>query len=659
MLTKLAFKNAGKSIRDYAVYFFTLALGVSVFYMFNSIYAQQEIMVVTETVNAAMVALRQVLSIISIFVAIVLGFLIVYANNFFIKRRKKELGIYMTLGMEKARISLVLVLETTFMAIIALILGLVLGVFGSQFMSILTASIFEADMTGFKFIFSPEATIKSIIYFVMIFAVVVVFNMLTIKRYKLIDLIYGGRKNEQFKIRNVWVSIAVFVVAIACLICAYYLILKNGMININYIFFLSIALGTIGTVLFFFALSGILVKFIQSRKKTYFRNLNMFITRQLSSKINTNFVSVSVVCIVLLLVIGIFSCGYSLQSAFSSELREDAAYDFTLYGSDENGSTIYESLPEGVKAEDIAWQEYPVYSTGKKLSYSDFPLDYSSAYFDMSTWDLNFISLSDYNRSLEMQGEESVSIAADEYLVVCAKESLEELAEQFIQKRVILPLFDGVNLKPLTQLANTKLNNKMGGIYFVVNDLHKEELKNISSNNLLILNINCENEAQANLVGDLLERQYISDEPITYYHYTSKAGIFEDSVTSKVIVSFLAIYLGIVFMISCAAILAIQQLSEAADNKSRYDLLYKMGVEQKMIDKALFAQILFYFLMPLVLAVIHSIIGLTAANEIIKYFGHIDITKNIVVTALFVIGVYGAYFCLTYLGSKSIINKWE
>lgn len=659
MLTKLAFKNAGKSIRDYAVYFFTLVLGVSIFYMFNSIYAQQEMMVVTETINKSMVALREVLSLISVFVAIVLGFLIVYANNFFIKRRKKELGIYMSLGMDKTNISLVLVLETTIMAIIALIIGLVFGVFGSQFMSVFTASLFEADMTGFKFVFSLDAMIKSIVYFVIIFAVVILFNVVTIKRYKLIDLIYGGRKNEQLKIRNIKVSVVVFIIAVVCLVSAYYIILKNGIININSAFYISIALGVIGTFLFFFAFSTILVKLIQSKKQIYFKNLNMFVTRQLSSKINTNFVSVSVVCIVLFLVVGIFSSGYSLQNVFSNELKVDASYDFSLYGGDETETSIYDSLPEEVKSDDIIWHEYQIYNTGSTLHYSDFPVKYSSTIVDISNQNLNIILLSDYNKILEMLGKESINIADNEYLAVCSNSYFEDITDQFIQKGITLPLIDGVNLKPIDKIANTMISNKSGGVYFVVNDMYKEVINEMSINNLKIMNINCKNEEQANLIGTAIDMQYTSDEPISYYDFNSKAEIFENSVTTKVIVAFLAIYLGIVFMISCAAILAIQQLSEAADNKDRYELLHRLGAEQKMIEKALFTQVLCYFLMPLILAIVHSVVGLTVANEVINAFGKIDIMNNITVTALFIIGVYGIYFCLTYLGSKNIINKGE
>lgn len=660
MLTKLAFKNAGKSVRDYAVYFFTLVLGVSIFYMFNSIYAQKDIMVVTESLNDTMIALCQLLSIISVFVAVVLGFLIVYANNFFIKRRKKELGIYMTLGMEKSKISTVLVLETLVMAIAALLLGLVVGVFGSQFMSVFTASIFEADMTGFRFVFSLDALMKSVLYFAIIFVVVILFNIAAINRYKLIDLIYGGRKNEELKVRNIWVSIGIFCVSLVSLTASYILILKNGMININNLFFSSLALGTVGTLLFFFSVSGIFIKLIQSRKKIYYKNLNMFVTRQLSSKINTNFVSISVVCIVLLLVIGIFSCGYSVQSSFSNELRENIKYDFSLYGDSSFETTVYESLPEDVKAQDITWHEYSIYNSGEKLHYSDFPLNFSSGLINLSEDSLSIILLSDYNKMLEMQQEQGITLSEEEYLILAPYEFFQDTARQFGVNDISLPLFDGVTLKPIDNTVSRIMMDiqGFGGIYFVVSDCYEQQIKELSDTSNRILNINCKSDEQASQVKASLEKQIGDDDSNkAYYYFDSKQGVYENSVGVKAIVSFLAIYLGIVFMISCAAILAIQQLSEAADNKSRYELLHKLGTDKNMIYNALFKQILCYFLMPLLLAVVHSVVGITAANQVIKILGHIDVTKNIMVTACVIIGVYGAYFGLTYMGSKSIISK--
>ena len=661
MLSKLAFKNASKSIRDYAVYFFTLVLAVCIFYMFNSIYAQKDIMVVTETTAESMKALRQILSYISVFVAVVLGFLIVYANNFFIRRRKKELGVYMTLGMSKRNISTILMLETSLMACMALVTGLLIGIFGSQMMSVFTAKIFEADLSAYRFVFAPDAAVKSVIYFGVIFLVVMLLNTIAIGKYKLIDLLYGGRKNETIRIKNMKTAMKVFVASILCLAAAYALILNNGIIHVNLYFALSLIMGTVGTLLFFWSLSGILVKIMQRNKRLYFKQLNMFVVRQFSSKINTNFVSLSVVCIVLLLVIGIFSTGYSMQNILSTQLRIEIPYEYsTIDYNNGEADTILSRLPSEIKDSSLIADSYECVegTLGEgKVYYKDYDIQMPetlSAY-GFGDLPLTFVSLSDYNGMRKLQGMDEVDLSENNYRILYDKDIVRELAKQFHDKNINLTL-DGNVLSPVNEAEEfTMSNSGMGQIIFVVADAW---MKNMNVDTM-IWNVQCVSEDAAKEFGALLDNyQEKSERECAFVYYLGKQQLYKSSVTTKAIIAFLAIYLGIVFMIACAAILAIQQLSEATDNVERYKLLKKLGVEQHELNRALFIQILSYFLLPLLLAVIHSVVGLTVASrEVIKVFGDMNVVSTIFATSVFIVLVYGSYFLLTYVGSKSIINK--
>lgn len=661
MLSKLALKNASKSIKDYAVYFFTLVLAVCIFYMFNSIYAQKDIMVVTETTAESMKALRQILSYISVFVAVVLGFLIVYANNFFIRRRKKELGVYMTLGMSKRNISTILMLETSFMACIALVTGLLLGIFGSQMMSVFTAKIFEADLSAYRFVFAPDAAVKSVIYFGVIFLVVMVLNIIAIGKYKLIDLLYGERKNETIRIKNMKTATKVFVASVLCLAAAYALILNNGIVHVNLYFALSLIMGTVGTLLFFWSLSGILVQIMQRNKRLYFKQLNMFVVRQFSSKINTNFVSLSVVCIVLLLVIGIFSTGYSMQNILSTQLRTEIPYEYSAidYNNGET-DTILSRLPYEIKDSSLIADSYECVEgtlAEGKVYYKDYDVkipETLSAY-GFGNLPLTFVSLSDYNGMRKLQGMDEVDLSENNYRILYDKDTVRELAEQFYGNNINLTI-DGNVLSPVNEAEEfTMSNSDMGQIIFVVADTWMNNM-NVDT---LIWNVQCVSEDAAKEFGTLLD-DYCkkSERECAFVHYVGKQQVYESSVTTKAIIAFLAIYLGIVFMIACAAILAIQQLSEATDNVERYNLLKKLGVERSELNHALFIQILSYFLLPLLLAVIHSVVGLTVASrEVIKVFGDMNVASTIFATSVFIVVIYGLYFLLTYIGSKSVINK--
>ena len=165
-----------KSIRDYAIYFATLILGVAIFYIFNSLDSQQAMKVISSSAREIIQLLVELLSGLSVFVSFILGFLIVYANNFLIRRRKKEFGIYMTLGMGKGAISRILLTETVLIGLVSLAVGLLVGIFGAQFMSLLVVNMFDGVMDGYQFVFSRTAFFKTILYFGIIFLIVAVFQ---------------------------------------------------------------------------------------------------------------------------------------------------------------------------------------------------------------------------------------------------------------------------------------------------------------------------------------------------------------------------------------------------------------------------------------------------------------------------------------------------
>ncbi len=222
MLFKLSWNNMKKSIKDYAIYFLTLVLGVAIFYMFNSIDSQQAMLQVSQSQRDIIKMMISMLGFVSIFVAVILGLLIVYANNFLINRRKKEFGIYMSLGMGRRQISKIILMETIFVGIISLVIGIVVGVFASQFMSVLVAKMFEADMSEFQFVFSQDACIKTCIYFAVMYVAVMIFNTFTVSKYKLINLLNAQKKNEKVKIKNSFLCILVFIVATTMLGYAYW-----------------------------------------------------------------------------------------------------------------------------------------------------------------------------------------------------------------------------------------------------------------------------------------------------------------------------------------------------------------------------------------------------------------------------------------------------
>lgn len=676
MSFKLAFRNVKKSLRDYAIYFLTLTFGVCLFYVFNSIESQQVMMIISKSQSEALESLNRLMGIVSTFISFIFGFLILYANRFLIKRRKKELGIYMTLGMQKGQISRILIIETAFVGIFSLLAGLLLGVFLSQGLAVVTARMFEAKLASFQFVFSAQALIKAIIYYGIIFVVIMIFNTFTIGRQKLIDLIYADRKNEKFKSPHLVLSVFLFVISVVCLGAAYMIILENGIYIINTKFWISIILGCIGTFLFFFSLSGFFLKLISQSKRIYLKNLNMFVLRQINSKINTAYISMTFVCIMLFISICTLSSGMGIANATQSELYEltpfDASYTINVWEDiyDEKGEFI-DSKPFDIDIiESIKKQEIDINSFAKEFIEVDYYNNSQVSFrFTQSDGDIiyspDFIKLSEYNKILSMQGIESISLGPNEYAISSNMTALnwQNILKEYIEDESEIEINGEkyyTNAEKIYQYT-IQISYSKDDFFIIVPD---NALKNIPVRaNVLHINYLKDTDEYEELCSNALlsiERSDGGPRDSGYGYSRSlqtKMKIFETSRITSTTISYLAIYIGIVFLITSAAVLAIAQLSEASDNIARYGLLRKIGTETKMINNALFMQILVYFGVPLFLALIHSVIGITVASDVVQLFGKLNILKDSVFAAVVITVIYGGYFIATYLGSKNIVNK--
>lgn len=678
MLYKLSLKNIKKSFKDYAIYFFTLILGVCIFYVFNALESQTVMINVTSSTRKIIELMNYMMNAVSVFVSFILGFLIIYASRFLIKRRNKEFGIYLTLGMGKRKISKILLIETVVIGIISLAVGLTLGVVISQFMSLLVANMFEADLTNFEFIFSKSACIKTLIYFGIIYVVVAIFNVISISKCKLIDLIQSSKRQEKVRLKNPTLCLIVFIVASAMLGYAYYLVtsgveILDEMVKI----FIPISLGIVGTFLIIWSLSGLILKIVMSIKRLYYKGLNSFVLRQISSKINTTVMSMSIICIMLFVTICVLSSALSLKNSMTQNLTTLAPMDIQLTkildrseGEDtlirDSKISIIDSLEKGgfdtskylkdaleitiYSSDDITVEKTlgDYYST----SLSKYPtLMYSSVE--------GFIKLSDYNKLARIYNKEELSLNDDEYIIVADFEGWTSVRNEALKLGTTVNI-SGKEYKPkydycvdgFIYMSSNHINT---GVFIVpdeaVNGIKRKE-------SMLVANYNARSDEDKEKIEDMIldldNNEYISKIELDG---TSKISIYGASVGLGACVTFIGIYLGIIFLISSAAILALKELSESSDNKERYKMLRKLGADEKMINKALFKQISIFFGFPLMLAVIHSVFGIMFCDYILTTFGDQKLFVSIVMTALVLLVIYGGYFMITYIVSKNIIKE--
>ena len=670
MLSKIALKNIKKSFKDYSIYFLTLTFAVCIFYSFNSLDSQMAIAKMNAVQTGYVEVMKNLMAGVSIFVSVILGALIIYATNFLIKKRKKEFGIYMMLGMGKWKISKILIIETLFVGAISLIAGLLLGIFLSQGLSLLTVKMFLVDLSQYKFVVSWKAIGRSILYFGLIYLVVIIFNTLVISKYKLIDLINSSRKSEKITVRSAGLSFTILIASIVILVVAYYLASVTNLDFNDYRFLTSIFLGIIGTLGFFFGASSVLLLILKKSDNLYYNNLNTFTIRQITNKFNTNFISMAVICLMLFVTIGILTTGLSMKKSFEGITKKFTPYDLSCsLNKDNEESNI--PIEEALAKYHIILDENTEYITMNTYMIDFSIKDLLGKYTDTGSELINFnpvfekaqvISVTDFNKNRKLLGKKELSLNDNEIYISSNLESMIPTIEGFLKENNEI-IIDGKSYyikekKVLDDsLGTTGASNNI--FSFIVPDDFCNKLTADSE----YININYVGEGKDRKkaeVAKILE-EYMTLEPGVIGDdikllAMSREIAYDSSVGMSTIILFVAIYIGIVFLLSSAVVLAIQQLAQCNDSLERYEVLRKIGASRRQINKSILVEVLTFFIMPLSLAIIHSIVGINIVEEYLQNFGNYDILISSLITALIFVIVYGGYFYATYIGYRNAID---
>lgn len=674
MLFKIAFSNIRRSLRDYAIYFFTLIIGVAVFYVFNAIGTQTAYLSFKNDSRDIVVLLTTMLSGVSIFVSVVLGLLIVYASRFLIKRRNKEFALYMTLGMGKGRISSILLCETILIGIGSLAAGLLIGIGLSQVMSALVVNLFDADMSKYRFTISGPAIKKTIICFIIMYLIVMLFNTFMISKCKLIDLMQSGRKSEKLKIRSPWLCTIIFIISAAALGYAYYSVTHAGLSQNKLT--IMIAIGAFSTLLIFWSVAGLILRVMMSMKKVYFSGLNSFTFRQVSSKINTMVFSMSVICLMLFVTICTLSAAFSVRNSMNRNIRElcraDIEYESTIQ--DENSKFVFTDITDlySENGQDITadLSEYVHFRqyNDPELTFAAFFGDQKDAVkeqFRMIQFEFSeeIYKLSDYNALMKLYGKKPISLESGQYAMICDYKNMKQLRDPVLAKGQPLSIF-GHSLTPSTtecisgSIALAAQHINMGA--FIVPDEVVDE--SAASIDILIGNYApadkdaSEQNAQSAYkeIAERVKEKYGDNYIIAL---TTREDIRQNAIGLGAILSFVGLYIGLVFLITSAAILALKELSESVDSIPRYTMLRKIGAEERDITKSLFRQTGIFFLLPLLLAILHSVFGIKFAITLLEAFGTEGVLSSVLTTSLIILIIYGGYFLLTFFSSRSIIKE--
>lgn len=674
MLFKISLRNIKKSISNYMIYFITLVLGVAIFYTFNSINDQAVMLKVSDSMYEIITLMVDVLGAVSVFVSVVLGFLIVYASNFLMKRRKKEFGIYMILGMNKKKISAIMVIETVIIGVVSLAIGVGLGIIASQGMSIIIANLFEADMTGYKFSISVGAIIKTAIYFAIMYVVVVILDIFVVGKAKLINLLNAGKRTQKNFAKNPFICFVVFVISVVVLGTAYY----SVTIGRDNIFEASrlvqqIAKGIVSTFTLFWSLSGMLLFLVKKMKRFYYKGIRSFGVKELSSKINTTVLSGSIICLLLFLSIFILATAMSMKDAMNNTLKNNVPSDVQIRLSSvkEDENIEFESFMKEMNFDMSKFDDYvytKLYEGNDNLTYlvEEAELQGMSEYVREVFEDSSdkYIVLSEYNKLAAVFGKKQYELKDDEYMVLADNQVFLGYRDAALKNNVPITI-GGKEYHPkysktvqdIVEMENAAVNS---GIVVLPDSADISALKLESE----YFTANYKNGMSESEIK-MFESGYLNNTLSPYQDaeskvnldYTTKAYIYSNSVGIMAIVVFVGIYIGITLLISSAAILALKELSEASDNREKYKMLRKIGVEEKMINRSLLGQSLVFFGAPLALALIHSVVGMKFSNFIFNSIGQSSLIKTVAPTAVILLGIYSMYFIITYICSKKIISE--
>lgn len=679
MLLKLAVRNMRRSLRDYAIYFVTLLIAVTVFYAFNSVGDQQVMHDIAASNNANVIEFTgYMMNIFSVIVALVLGFLVIYANQLLITRRKREFGIYLVLGMRPGQVSRILLYETVFIGLGSLVLGLGLGILISQLLSFATAALFGVAMPQYQFSFSPGACIATLACFIAVFIVVAIFNVITVRRCKLIDLIGAKAKRQKIVIRNPWVCLVLFAISLVLIGLAYWQLDINGMtLMFDTEFQRATVLMLVGSLLFFFSLSGFVIAVLTRLRGVYLKRLRPFTTRQVASKFNTSFVSIWVVCVLLFFAITTFATGLGLIDAFTGDIDEANPYDASVIAYDEE--VVYENGKGTKRPVDVDISQTNAYlqqhvanwdtlvAASAQLDFYGLPdmtygklMDAVNTYLADSmsnTSTLNqsvqVVGLTQFNDMLALSDKQPVTLSSGEYLVTNSMSASEKIADAVVAQHMPLPTPAG-DLAPASHVEKVQLNDfdmLSNALTMVVPDDVITTLAQMETPDSAYVNIMYESRSNAEeAFVDAVDAPGVST-------VITRAQMVGQASGLRVMITYLAIYIGLVLLVATAAVLAIQLLSLTIDSLDRYRLLSKLGCDTSMLTRSLFEQVVIYFVAPLALAVCHSACAIAVLSESLFAALGRDLFPSIVMAACLVVAIYGGYMLITYLTSRTSVKQ--
>lgn len=665
---KLVLRNFAKNVKDYLIYFMTLVISISIFYAFHAVVQSDALSSLSSDIKGFMHSISDTFTLLSRMISVLIGFMVLYVNRFLLRRRQKELGIYMLLGMKKHKISMIFVAETFLIGLLSLAAGLTAGTFLAQLLAIASLRVFGGQVNDFSLSFSVQALGNTIFCFGIIYLFTMVFNVFTVSKVTLLELFTAERKNEELKSNKGIVYTLSFVLGIISFVAGGALFRTQELVPGKNQMLWGCVFIMAATLLIFYSAAAVFMQAARRNRKFYFRGINCFLVRQIGSRIRENFVSMSVVCLLLVVTILLLTTGTSIAMTMAGLSKDFTPYDFVLeYEVRENSP---EKNPDIIRA--AAEYEYPVdlaalidtsfqipVKSAPDLTYSDLFAGQEVQLWDMDSslpeYTVQLLGISDYNECLRAQGYPEIRLDDDAFIVNCNYKGTYQYIKYFADHTDSLSV-NGIplvlkdkDIKKYVYEMTSVSNNDRGTL--IVPDAVAENLPA----DYYVLQGFWKEGTDTDAANAALNTLVEHDLDNTPFGWTSKARIYSMYYLSLGLPVFVLTYLGIIFLLICVALISVQQLTQMQDSSRRFQILKNQGVQGRLMQKSVREQTGIYFGMPLVLAGIYTTAALPAVMDKVSTFFNMEIRTSMIVTLIVLLLIYGGYYVATFASCERMI----
>ena len=671
MYPKLILRNVFRNLQTYTIYFFSLTLIYSLLYAFNALPSHPVMQSLSGAKEMLTTVMSQYMGLLSYLILSAIAFLVVYSTNFVLGRRKKELGLYATLGMKKKQIIRTLFFETMLVNIFSLILGFLLGVILLVILSKIASEFFMANYFGSLLFFDSKSVILLVYSYLVTSFIVGVMDILTFRKQNIIALIQenGVKKSVLAKGKPVLQAL-LFILSTAVIgFGALYFSDYHHLSFLKSWGILLVSVFVIFVILFYNTLSHFILVSLRKLPQTYYNKLNTFKIRQFSKQADSNSVTLAVLSLTLTLALSLLVFSGSAYTTMNHELNRYAPYDLqvNLYRGNEfhyGNESVKDRLQAGGFDFDVVKEEY-VYSTfTSDLTYKDI-IDTSQLWeHDKGLPDskVHILGISAYNHLRKLQGKKDIDLADDGYLVNANyKGTIKQIQEFLLQTKDLsiggysLKLASSQPLDTVYFLSSVGLNDS-GTL--IVPDKVIKELNEDFTTYVVKYKENIDKRKIETFLKEWVDKHYftVDGAEVNDFTYQSKVRLSEIYLGFMGVIVFVMIFVSVIFIIISLSILSLQTSTSALDSVNDYQILYLLGNKRKQNRSILLQQILSYFLVPLVIA---GPLAFALSTALLGYFENfantsisIDITYLGVAVLLFVL-----YLLVTYRVSWQIIEN--